>query len=146
MRDAFRKYDVYDNSHSILAGLFPPLWLAYAEKWWVLGIFLIAFSSILLVVNPFIFLFGWLLTSIYCYKAQLNLLYSFSMLEGKVFCMQLAAKSFDHAHQVIRKIDPKSKFKYSKLPDPKFEEIDNNDSQKKDNTENIIDEKKEALV
>ena len=68
------------------------------------------------------------------------------MLEGKVFCMQLAAKSFDHAHQVIRKIDPKSKFKYSKLPDPKFEEIDNNDSQKKDNTENIIDEKKEALV
>ena len=35
MRDAFRKYDVFSNSHSLMAGLFPPLWLIYAQKWWV---------------------------------------------------------------------------------------------------------------
>ena len=148
MRDAFRKYDVFSNSHSLMAGLFPPLWLIYAQKWWVLSI-LIAFSCILLVANPFIFLFGWLLTSIYCYKAQLNLLYSFSMLEGKVFCLSIAAKSIDHAHKIIREIDPKSKFQYSKLPHPKLEEVEEVKDEKNQNnsdSENIIDEKKEALV
>ena len=31
MRDVYRRYDVYDNSNSLLAGLFPPLWLAYSQ-------------------------------------------------------------------------------------------------------------------
>ena len=35
------------------------------------------------------------------------------MLEGKVFCLSIAAKSIDHAHKTIREIDPKSKFQYS---------------------------------
>ena len=153
MRDAFRQYDVFSNSTSLSAGLFPPLWLAYNQRWWVLLFFGIL-GLLLLAVNPFIFLLGWLLTSIYCYKAQLNLLYSFSMLEGKVFCINIASNSMDQAHEKIRNLDPKSKFRYSKLLPPNIEEID--EKAKKDKEEktkenkadqtNIVDENKEALV
>ena len=147
LRDAYRRYEIIKSSTSIAAGLFPPLWLAYTQKWWVLGLFL-AFISLLIAVNPFIFLLGWLLTSLYCYKGQLNLLYSFSMLEGKVFCNNIAANSIDHAQRIIRKLDAKSRFKYTKLENPNIEEITEKDNKKSDenNEENIVDEKKEALV
>jgi uncharacterized membrane protein (DUF485 family) len=145
MRDVYRRYDVYENSNSLSAGLFPPLWLAYSRKWWVL------FASTTLIfmlfsINFYIFLLGWVLTSIYCYKAQLNLLFSFSMLEGKAFSLKLAAKSMDDAHKIIRDLDPKSRFLYSKLddPEPVDEEAKTNNENK--NNSNIIDEKKEALV
>ena len=35
LRDIFRRYDVFDNSNSLMAGIFPPAWLAYNRKWWV---------------------------------------------------------------------------------------------------------------
>ncbi len=68
------------------------------------------------------------------------------MLEGKVFCLSIAAKSVDHAHKIIREIDPKSKFQYSKLPHPQLEEVKDEKNQNNSDSENIIDEKKEALV
>ena len=102
------------------------------------------------IVNIYFFFLGWLLTSIYCYKAQLNLLYSFSMLEGKVFCFKLLAKSIDEAQIIIRKLDPKSKFKFSKLPKPMIEEVegkkDEPEEQKNKNKENIVDEKQTVIV
>ena len=64
----FRRYDVFDNSNSLLAGLFPPLWLIYARKWWVLLVFVLM-SFMFLSVNIFMFLFGWILTSVYCYQS-----------------------------------------------------------------------------
>ena len=140
MRDIFRRYDVFDNSNSLSAGLFPPAWLAYNRKWWVLMLFVLM-SFMLLSINIFMFLLGWVLTSVYCYQAQLNLLYSFSMLEGKVFTLKLACKSMEEAQKTIRSIDPKSKFLFSKLENPKIEE----DKEKEEN-QNIVDEKKEALV
>ena len=145
MRDVYRRYDVYENSNSLSAGLFPPLWLAYSRKWWVLLAFSILFFM-LFSVNFFLFLLGWILTSVYCYKAQLNLLFSFSMLEGKAFSLKFAAKSIDEAHNIIRKIDPKSRFMYSKLADPIIEEVPNEDTKKNEENSNIIDEKSEALV
>ena len=75
-------------------------------------------------VNFFLFLLGWILTSVYCYKAQLNLLFSFSMLEGKVFSLKFATKSIDEAHKTIRSLDPKSKFLFSKLEQPINEDED----------------------
>ena len=141
MRDIFRRYDVFDNSNSLLAGVFPPAWLAYNRKWWVLLLFVLM-SFMLLSVNIFMFLLGWVLTSVYCYQAQLNLLFSFSMLEGKVFTLKFAPKSIDEAHKTVRSIDPKSKFLFSKLEEPQLE--DENKDEKKN--ENIVDEKQEALV
>ena len=70
------------------------------------------------------FFLGWVLTSVYCYQAQLNLLFSFSMLEGKVFSLKFAAKSIDEAHKTIRSLDPKSKFLFSKLEQPINEDED----------------------
>ena len=140
MRDIFRRYDVFDNSNSLSAGLFPPAWLAYNRKWWVLMLFVLM-SFMLLSINIFMFLLGWVLTSVYCYQAQLNLLYSFSMLEGKVFTLKLASKSMEEAQKTIRSIDPKSKFLFSKLENPKIEEDKENEE-----NQNIVDEKKEALV
>tara|TARA_B100000035_G_C20938102_1_gene526183 strand:- start:218 stop:988 length:771 start_codon:yes stop_codon:yes gene_type:complete len=140
MRDIFRRYDVFDNSNSLSAGLFPPAWLAYNRKWWVLLLFVLM-SFMLLSINIFMFLLGWVLTSVYCYQAQLNLLYSFSMLEGKVFTLKLASKSMEEAQKTIRSLDPKSKFLFSKLENPKIEEDKENEK-----NQNIVDEKKEALV
>ena len=145
MRDVYRRYDVYENSNSLSAGLFPPLWLAYSRKWWVLFVFSVLFFM-LFSVNFFLFLLGWILTSVYCYKAQLNLLFSFSMLEGKAFSMKFAAKSMEEAHNLIRSIDPKSRFMYSKLANPVIEEISTEDTNKNEKNSNIIDEKSEALV
>ena len=145
MRDVYRRYDVYENSNSLSAGLFPPLWLAYARKWWVLLAFSILFFM-LFSINFFLFLLGWVLTSVYCYKAQLNLLFSFSMLEGKAFSMKLAAKSMDEAHNLIRNIDPKSRFMYSKLAEPEIDEISPKNAKKNEDNSNIVDEKSEALV
>ena len=140
MRDIFRRYDVFDNSNSLSAGLFPPAWLAYNRKWWGLLLFVLM-SFMLLSINIFMFLLGWVLTSVYCYQAQLNLLYSFSMLEGKVFTLKLASKSMEEAQKTIRSLDPKSKFLFSKLENPKIEEDKENEK-----NQNIVDEKKEALV
>ncbi len=149
LRDVYRNYDVIENSNSLLAGIFPPCWLAYCQKWWVLFLFT-AIMATTAIVNIYFFFLGWLLTSIYCYKAQLNLLYSFSMLEGKVFCFKLLAKSIDEAQIIIRKLDPKSKFKFSKLPKPMIEEVegkkDEPEEQKNKNKENIVDEKQTVIV
>ena len=89
LRDIFRRYDVFDNSNSLMAGIFPPAWLAYHRKWWVLMLFILM-SFMLISINIFMFLLGWVLTSVYCYQAQLNLLFSFSMLEGKVFSLKFS--------------------------------------------------------
>ena len=140
MRDIFRRYDVFENSNSLSAGIFPPAWLAYNRKWGVLMLFILM-SFMLISVSVFMFLLGWVLTSVYCYKAQLNLLFSFSMLEGKVFSLKFAAKSIDEAHKTIRSLDPKSKFLFSKLEQPI-----NEDEDKEKKNENIVDEKQEALV
>ena len=71
----------------------------------------------LLSINPFMFLLGWVLTSVYCYQAQLNLLFSFSMLEGKVFTLKFAARSIDEAHKLVRLLDlnPNFYFQNSKI-------------------------------
>ena len=114
LRDIFRRYDVFDNSNSLMAGIFPPAWLAYNRKWWVLMLFILM-SFMLISINIFMFLLGWVLTSVYCYQAQLNLLFSFSMLEGKVFSLKFSAKSIDEDHKIVRSLDPKSKILFSKL-------------------------------
>jgi len=145
MRDVYRRYDVYQNSNTISAGLCPPLWLAYSGKWWILFAFS-TLSIMLFTVNLFMFLLGWILTSVYCYKAQLNLLFSFSMLEGKAFSLKIAAKTIDEAQEIIRKIDPKSRFKHSKLGDPVIEDEKKESDQESKKNSNILDEKKEALV
>ncbi len=145
MRDVYRRYDIHENSKALSAGLFPPLWLSYSKKWWVLFLFL-NMSGLLLAVNVYMFLLGWVLTSLYCYQAQLNLLYSFSMLEGKVFSMKLAAKSMDEAHKIIRMLDPKSRFMYSRLEDPIIEDDSKKEVETKEENQNIVSENKEALV
>ena len=140
MRDVYRRYDIYENSNSPSAGLFPPLWLAYSRKWWVL-LALAGLMMMLFTINIFMALLGWIMTSVYCYKAQLNLLFSFSMLEGKAFSAKMAARSIDDAQQIIRNLDPKSRFLHSKLADPMVEEesTDNKSDQNKiDKNSNIV--------
>ncbi len=60
--------------------------------------------------------------------------------------MKFAAKSMEEAHNLIRSIDPKSRFMYSKLANPEIEEISTEDNNKNEKNSNIIDEKSEALV
>ena len=46
-----------------------------------------------------------MMTAVYCYKAQLNLLFSFSMLEGKAFTFKIATTNIHEAHKIIRDLD-----------------------------------------
>ena len=79
--------------------------------------------------------------SIYIYSAQHNLLFSFSMLEGKVFCMKIASRSIDEAQKTIRQIDPKSRFMYTRLPPPLVEEVEEQKKGEENSEKDIIDGK-----
>ena len=73
------------------------------------------------------------------------------MLEGKVFCIKILSKSVDDAQKTIRKLDPKSKFKFSKLPKPLIEEVEkdkkeDNVNKNDDNKENIVGENQTVIV
>mgnify|MGYP001319642851 FL=1 len=90
---------------------------------------------------------GWVIISIYCFKAQTYLLYSFSLLSGKGFSMHLCAKDFDEAHISIRNLYPKSKFKYTKLKKPVDIDYDEKEEKNKtDKVENNIAESGNALI
>ena len=57
----------------------------------------------------------------------------------------------DEAQKTIRKLDPKSKFKFSKLPKPLVEEVEkdkkeDNVNQNNNNKENIVDENQTVIV
>lgn len=56
----------------------------------------------------------------------------------------------DEAQKTIRKLDPKSKFKFSKLPKPLVEEVEKDKKEKVDkkdsNKENIVDDKETVIV
>ena len=140
MRDIYRNYEVFTNSKSLLAGFATPLWLVYSRKWWVFALY-VALFAVFASVNLFILFLGWLLLSIYIYSAQLNVLFSFSMLEGKVFCLKIAARNIHDAHKVIRKLDPKARFMYTKLPPPLVEEVDEQKNDEEISEKGIIDEK-----
>ena len=66
------------------------------------------------------------------------------MLEGKVFCIKILSKSIDEAQKTIRKLDPKSKFKFSKLPKPLTEEVEKD--KKEDNVKKKTVIKKTLLM
>ena len=62
--------------------------------------------------------------------------------------MKLVASSMDEAQKIVRQLDPKSKFKFTKLPNPLIEEVDEKKDNKdnKENKENIVDEKETVIV
>ncbi len=132
MRDLKNNYDLIEKSNSIIAGFFPPAWLAYEQKWWILSFFAIL-CVLLISVNFWLFLIGWMIMSIYCYKAQSNLLFSFSVLSGKAFSMKIAAKNIHSAQEIVRELNPKSRFKYSKLKTPSLENEEAENNQKLNN-------------
>ena len=140
-RDLKNNFECIEDSFSIFAGLFPPAWLAYEQKWWVLSFFSI-FSLLLLSINSWIFAIGWVIVSIYCYKAQKNLVFGFTLLSGKAISMKIASNNVHEAHKTIRCFYPKSRFKYSRLDDP--QEIDDEKNLSKD--QKNISETENALI
>ncbi|MBH43522.1 MAG: hypothetical protein CMP25_01895 [Rickettsiales bacterium] len=140
-RDLKNNFECIEDTFSVVAGLFPPAWLAYEQKWWILSFFSI-FSLLLLSINSWIFAIGWIIVSIYCYKAQKNLILGFALLSGKALSMKIVATNIHEAHKIIRCFYPKSKFKYSRLDDPHEIEDEKNFSNDKKN----ISETKNALV
>lgn len=141
LRDLKNNFDCIEKSYSLSAGLFPPAWLAYEQQWWILGFFSIL-SILLIAVNPWIFIIGWMISSIYCYKAQKNLLISFALLSGKAFTMELASPNIHHAQETVRRLFPRSYFKFSKLDKPNIISEDEKLPEDKKN----ISESQNALV
>ena len=145
MRDLSNNFEIIKEQKNISAGLMPPLWLAYHHKWSLLVIFSVI-SLLLISLSFWLFLIGWISTSMYCYLAQRELLVSFSMLSGKAFSIIIASNNLENAEKTIRELNPKSKFKYSKLQDPQpiSENTDNLVENK--NEENKISNTQDALV
>ena len=144
MRDIKNNYEIINMSKSLAAGIFPPLWLAFHQKWWLLALFSVM-SFLIISVNTLLFIFAWICVSLYCYIGQIELLISFAMLGGKVFSMKFASTNIDNSQRLIRKIYPKSKFKYTKLSDPVVME-EEEDNSKNPSKENKISTSQEALV
>ncbi|MBD75251.1 MAG: hypothetical protein CMM96_07205 [Rickettsiales bacterium] len=146
MRDLTNNFEVIKDDKNISAGIFPPLWLAYHQKWSLLVIFSVV-SFLLISVNFWVFLIGWICTSIYCYLAQKELLVSFSLLSGKAFSLVVASNNRENAEKCIRQLNPKSKFKYSNLqdPEPMISENDDNLVENKEE-KNKISKTQEAIV
>ncbi len=142
MRDLTHNFEILSKSKSLAAGLFPPLWLSYHRKWWLLSVFTIL-SFLLIVINFWFFVFGWVCVSVYCYNGQLELLVSFSRLSGKAHSLILAAPNIDIAQLIVRNLNPKAKFLVSKLDDPVDEDIIDKSVE---NPENKISDSQEALV
>ena len=140
-RDLKNNFECIEDSFSLVAGLFPPAWLAYEQKWWLLSFFSI-FSFLLLSINPWIFAIGWVIVSIYCYKAQKNLIFGFTLLSGKALSMKIASRNIHEAQKTVRYFYPKSKFQYSRLEEPQEVEDEINLNKDKKN----ISETENALV
>ena len=69
------------------------------------------------------------------------------MLEGKVFCIKLVAKSMDEAQKTSKTIRSKIKIQIFKTSKSLIEEVDEKkDEEKKKNKENIVDEKETVIV
>lgn len=145
MRDLNNNFEIIKEQKNILAGLIPPLWLAYHQKWSLLIIFSVM-SILLISLNFWLFLIGWISTSMYCYLAQIELLVSFSMLSGKAFSIILASNNLENAEKTVRELNPKSKFKYSKLQDPQPISENTENLVENKNEENNIPKTQEALV
>ena len=132
------------KSKSLFAGIIPPMWLAYHSKWWLISLFAVL-SFLLISTNFWIFLFGWICVSIYCYIGQLELLTSFALLSGKAYSMILCATDMDHAQKVVREHNPKAKYKVTRLDDPIKSDQESNIKEDK-NLKNKISDSQEALI
>ena len=53
--------------------------------------------------------------------------------------MKLASKSVDEAQKIIRQIDPKSRFMFTRLPPPLVEEVDEQKKSEEISEKGIID-------
>ena len=144
MRDLTHNYEIICKSKSLFAGLMPPMWLAYHNKWWLISLFAVL-SFLLISTNFWIFLFGWVCVSIYCYIGQLELLISFSLLSGKAYTMILTATNMDHAQKVVREHNPKAKYRVSRLGDP-IKSDHESDKKEDKNLKNKISDSQEALI
>ena len=147
MRDLTHNYEIICKSKSLAAGLATPFWLAYHKKWWLISLFTVL-SFLLLSANFWIFVFGWICVSIYCYIGQHELLISFALLSGKAYSSILCARDMDYVQKIIRELNPKAKFKVSRLGAPVInsEESSSDNIEKNKNQKNKISDSQEALI
>ena len=62
-------------------------------------------------------------------------------MEKQEFCLKIAAKNIHDAQKVVRALDPKARFMYTKLPPPLVEEVDEQKKDEEISKEGIIGEK-----
>ena len=110
-RDSTGKCDVLSFKPDPLAWIIPPMWLLkyrlYPPLAVVFVVYLLAF-----VIHIYFFIAVAITLSIYVYRAQNNLLRSFTMFEDKFHYMTIAATTEADASLIIKKIDHKNQIRF----------------------------------
>ena len=137
-RGAKNRYNVIEDSQSILASLLPPIWLMHQRLFAPLA--LLIFTYILLgSIAWWMFLASWVLISVYMSKGSVSLLRGYAMLKNMKLYMYISSKDLIGAQKTIRNIDKKSHFDFSmiNLPDNIDTQNLTNKNKNKGSTENI---------
>ena len=99
---------------TILASLAPPLWMIQNRLWNFLGISLI-FYVILLIVSPWLFFIGWILTSWYVGSSQIDILRHFYRFNNFRLWFSFCEVTEKKAQELARKFNSQVDFDYSYL-------------------------------
>ena len=110
-KDKFGKCDVLSFKPDPLAWLVPPLWLLKYRLYPPLVVVLIVYL-ITFVINIYFFVGVAITLSFYVYRAQNNLLRSFTMFDEKFHYMTVAATNELDVNLTIKKIDRKNKIRF----------------------------------
>ena len=109
LRDIFRNCSVLDTRLSPVTFIFPPLWAIQHRLWEVLlATFLIYGAT--LAVHWVLFVFAYIILSVYLRKAHLVLRRSFGLMRGRHIWTVVAARSELEVQKLCRELDPKCIF------------------------------------
>ena len=109
LRDIFRNCSVLDTRLSPLAFVFPPIWAIQHRLWEVLLASFLIYGATL-AVHWVLFVFAYIILSVYLRKAHLVLRRSFGLMRGRHIWIVVAARSELEVQKLCRELDPKSIF------------------------------------
>ena len=109
LRDIFRNCSVLDTRLSPVTFIFPPLWAIQHRLWEVLVATFLIYGATL-AVHWVLFVFAYIILSVYLRKAHLVLRRSFGLMRGRHIWTVVAARSELEVQKLCRELDPKCIF------------------------------------
>lgn len=122
-RDMRRNVQLYSTEHSAYATLVPPFWLLYHRMWAPLAAVLVTYA-VTFLIHPILFGLIYVMMSVYFHKAQVTMLRGYALYLEYTFWFVFAECSTRRAQEMLRRFDPKCRFKFSYVPEPVVDEAE----------------------